>query len=161
MYPKKLIDDEDENNITDLASIAFASTENKEYICKDCKSELLVEYPEAQIENPFAGPSFICPKCNRVYDSSLEKLQSKPRPIKSTLGQQIDLNNNGPLFDVIPERSSFDLSRDEYEALDPEGDTDEMMKAEGWHITDSRIELTDSHGMNRTIVKRSSESRKL
>src|SRR5918996_3039252 len=102
MYPKKLIDDEDENNITDLASIAVASTEdNKEYICKDCKSELLVEYPEAQIENPFAGPSYICPKCNRVYDSSLEKLQSKPRPIKSTLGQQIDLNNNGPLFDVI------------------------------------------------------------
>jgi hypothetical protein len=158
MYSKRLNDD-DINGITDLASI---STEvDKEYICKYCKQELLVEYPEAQVENPFAGLSFICPKCNRVYDSSLEKLPTKPRPIRSSLGQQMISNNNEitPLFETIA--LSFDLANDEYGALDPEGDTDERMKAEGWHIIDSRIELIDSHGRNRTIVKRSSETRKL
>lgn len=58
--------------ITDLASIAVNGIKDRDLcICKDCSSELL-DYPEAQIENPFAGPSYLCPSCNKVYDSSIE-----------------------------------------------------------------------------------------
>lgn len=48
--------------------------------------------------------------------------------------------------------------RDEYtEYDDPEGDTDERMIQEGWHIVTSGIELTDLEGRNRTLVKRSED----
>jgi hypothetical protein len=35
---------------------------------------VLLPYAQAQIDNPFAGPSYQCPSCGRVYDSSLEKM---------------------------------------------------------------------------------------
>lgn len=36
----------------------------------------------------------------------------------------------------------------------PEPGEDERMRQQGFHIIDSRIELTDSSGMNRTVVRR-------
>jgi hypothetical protein len=56
-------------------------------------------------------------------------------------------------IEFIDEQKGFDRIN-EYEKYDPEPGDDERMKMAGFHIVESRIELTDSSGRNRTIVKR-------
>lgn len=58
------------------------------------------------------------------------------------------------MIEFIPEDKGLGLEREAYEKYDPEPGDDEMMKMQGFHIIDSRIEFVDSSGMNMTIVKR-------
>jgi DNA-directed RNA polymerase subunit RPC12/RpoP len=143
---------EDKHDFIDLATtINVASATDRKYICPTC-SELLQDWPAAKITNPFAGPSYRCPNCDRIYDSSLERLPKASKKIQSSLGREQN-TDTGFIIQTTPENR--DIERvDDYSKYDPEGDTDERMKAQGWHIIDSRIELTDSQGRNRTAVRR-------
>lgn len=143
-------------DIVDLTGINLASATENRYICKECKPEqILMPYPQAQRENPFAGPSYRCPICNTVYDSSLVKLARVAKPVRSTIGSERDIQSDF-IVDIVPENKGL-IVEDEYEKYNPEPNEEEWFRAQGFHIIESRIELTDSSGMNRTIVKRSNQ----
>jgi len=146
------------HDIIDLTSITNSSATDNRYICKECQptEQLLIPYPQAQIENPFAGPSYICPSCSTVYDSSLVKLPRAAKPVKSTIGSEIDSMTDF-VIETVEENRGL-IVEDEYEKYNPDPLEDEWIKAQGGTIIDSRIELTDSSGMNRTIVKRASDN---
>jgi hypothetical protein len=48
-------------------------------------------------------------------------------------------------------------AEDEYDRYDPEPGYDEGLKMEGWHIIESRLELRDRQGNNRTLFKRDTD----
>lgn len=152
---RRLQQQQDKHDIIDLTDISSAVTENR-YICKKCLplkgEQLLVAYPQAQIQNPFAGPSYKCPVCNTVYDSSLVKLPRISRKVRSTIGSEQESMSDF-IIATVPEDKGL-LIQDEYERYDPEPGNDDFMQQQGFHIIDSRIELTDSSGHNRTIVRR-------
>jgi hypothetical protein len=54
----------------------------------------------------------------------------------------------------VPENRGLSIVEDEYDKYDPEPDEEEIIKGMGGTIIDSRIELTDSSGMNKTLVRR-------
>lgn len=154
---KKKSESEDMHDILDLTGINLASSSDIRYVCKECKPEqILIPFPQAQIANPFAGPSYRCPSCSTVYDSSLLKLPRAAKPVRSTIGSEKDSANDF-IVDTIPENSGL-VIEDEYDKYNPEPFEDEFLKAQGATIIESRIELTDSNGMNRTIVKRNNNT---
>jgi hypothetical protein len=60
---------------------------------------------------------------------------------------------------VVPEDK--DIFRvDEFQEYDPDPNEEAQIKAMGGKILDSHIELTDSSGMNRTIVRRQDNNSK-
>lgn len=148
--------EQEDNDIMDLSSIMNSSATDNRYICKECQpqeEQLLVAYPQAQIENPFAGPSYRCPNCGTVYDSSLVKLPRSARKVRSTIGSDRDFASNF-VIETVPENRGLSIVEDEYDKYDPEPDEEEIIKGMGGTIIDSRIELTDSSGMNKTLVRR-------
>jgi hypothetical protein len=58
------------------------------------------------------------------------------------------------IIETIQEDNELAVFEDGYEKYDPEPGEEKMIKGMGGTIIDSRIELTDSVGMNRTIVRR-------
>jgi hypothetical protein len=145
--------DSDNHNIIDLAtSVNTSLASDIKYVCKECEgSQVLREYPQAQLYNPHAGKCYICPACSRIYDSSLEKLPKATKKVVSNLGAGNVPTT--PIIETIQENAGIERE-DEYAKYDPEGDTDERMKMQGFHIVESKLELTDSQGRNRTIFKR-------
>jgi hypothetical protein len=112
----------------------------------------LIAYPK---QSPYAGPSYKCPSCDTVYDSSLVKLPRAAKPVRSTIGSERDSQTDF-IIETVEENRGL-IVEDEYEKYNPDPNEDEMIKAQGGTIIDSRIELTDSSGMNRTVVKRSED----
>lgn len=148
-----------EEMFIDLAStIAEAKKANVIYVCPDCSNDLILD-TTFSMKNPFAGgDGYWCMNCQNTFDSSLVRLAKKPKPVTSTIGDTNNNNNNQDfLFEHIPEQSGFDYSSegyDPYTANDPEESGDEQLEQQGFHIVDSRIELTDSNGRNRIVAKR-------
>jgi hypothetical protein len=149
---------QDRHDIVDIATdINEAKAANNKFICKECASEeILLRYREAEIENPHAGPSYICPVCTRIYDSSLEKLPKASRRVTSSIGSPANVT---PFIETINENAGEGLlnrRKDEYSEINDrfEPNEDEQIRAMGATIIDSKITLTDRQGTNRTIVKR-------
>jgi hypothetical protein len=143
---------QDKHDIVDVATdIIQAQASNIKYICKECEGSQLREYPQAQLYNPHAGRSYICPTCNKVYDSSLEKL---PKAVKKVRSNVASAEESTPFIEIINENGGIREEQDEYDKYNPEPNEEEQLKAEGATIIESKITLTDSQGHNRTIVKR-------
>jgi RNase P subunit RPR2 len=141
------------HDIIDVAtSISQAQTASIRYTCKYCPdaTATLLPYPQARVQHPHAGPSYICPKCGTVYDSSLEKL---PRAAKRVTGA-IEAAETPPFIETIDERAGVQDRQDEYDKYNPEPNEEEQIKAMGATLIESKIEITDTQGNNRTIVKR-------
>jgi RNase P subunit RPR2 len=154
IYSKKIKDEDNSRRVIDLATpLSNALAADKRYICPACK-DVLVDYPQAQLYNPHAGPSYRCPNCNKIYDSSLEKLPKTSKKVHSSLGREQSGDSGFIMVETVPENAGQQNIQDEYDKYDPEGDSDYRMEMQGWHITESKIELTDRQGNNRTIVKR-------
>jgi hypothetical protein len=148
---------QDKHDVIDLASSineAKASANNNTFLCKYC-IEPLVFYPQARIDNPHAGPSYICPKCGVVVDSSLEKLPKASKKVTSSIGSP---TNNIPFIETIAENAGQNTRESEYDKYNPEPDEEEQLKAMGATLIESRIELTDRQGHNRTYVKRNDDN---
>jgi hypothetical protein len=150
----KAIAKQDNHDIIDLASsITEAKAANNTFLCKYCIGPLL-PYPKNQIDNPHAGPSYICTKCGTVVESSLEKLpKASKKVVVSSIGSP---QNVAPFIEMVPENATKGLNpiEDEYDKYNPEPNEEEQLKAMGATIIESKIELTDRQGHNRTIVKR-------
>lgn len=146
---------EDSHDFINLASsITQAQASDIKYICKDCGPEqILLDYPQAQYYNRFAGKSYICPNCSKIYDSSLEKLPKAAKGIKSSVNA--DNTTTMPFLETIAENKGIERV-DEYAEINQrfEPMEDENIRRMGGTIIDSRIGLTDSQGRNRTIVRR-------
>jgi len=140
-------------DILDLTGITKASATDVKYICKDCQPEqILMAYPQAQIDNPFVGPSYRCQNCNTVYDSSLVKLPRAARLVRSTIGNERDSQMDF-VVDTVPENKGLQSPEDEYdEKYNPEPMEDERLEMEGAHIINSTTYYPAS---NTTITKRS------
>jgi hypothetical protein len=52
---------------------------------------------------------------------------------------------------------SIERPEDDYDKNDPEPGDDQNKRMEGWHIIDSKIELKDRQGNNRTLFKRDTD----
>jgi hypothetical protein len=152
----KAIAGQDKHDVIDVAtSITQAKASSVKYVCKECEgSQLLRDYPQAQLYNPHAGRSYICTSCNKIYDSSLGKL---PRAAKKVTGAVASTAESTPFIESVNENAGVLDQQSDYDRYDPEGDTDERMKLQGWHIIESKLELTDRQGNNRTIVKRTNQ----
>lgn len=79
---------------------------------------------------------------------------SKTKVYKSGLAKDAD-NANSPIFSTVQEDTN--RREDEYSKYDPEPDADNFLINSGATIIDSRIEITDSSGRNRVIVRRNTE----
>lgn len=95
----------------DLADSAFAAGASVDYICENCEGDgdegvKLVPYPKAQRDNPFAGPYYICPRCKRVYDSSLGKMLREDSAIKPDLEDPSISANDAAMIDTVDEDRS-------------------------------------------------------
>lgn len=161
---RRLTDDDNNNNsnndkVIDLLSIEKeAQDESKVYICSECGHDLVYD-KTYRFRNPFGGEGYFCSNINKctsfskIQDISFVKLKVKPRSVVGAISNLRDASQE-TLIETIAEDKGLMLDEDDYEKYDPEGDADERMKMEGFHIIESRIELVDSSGMNRTIVKR-------
>jgi hypothetical protein len=83
--------DNHHHDIIDLTGItnSSATTTEAKYVCKECLptqgEQLLMPYPK---QSPYAGPSYKCPSCDTVYDSSLMKLPRAAKPVRPTIGSE-------------------------------------------------------------------------
>ena len=119
------------------------------YVCKDCNTDLILD-AEYQIKNPFSrGRGYFCGFCQKTYDDSLVRLVKKPKAVTSIIHDKNDL-----VFQPIPEDKGLEPIEDEYKKYDPEPFADQYLINSGATIIDSRIELTDSSGRNRILVRR-------
>jgi uncharacterized Zn finger protein len=119
---------DDTHDIIDLTSITNSSATDTRYVCKKCREpeQQLLPYPQAQIENPFAGPSYRCPNCNMVYDSSLVKLPRAAKQVKSTIGSERDSQTDFIIETISEDRGL--IVEDEYEKYNPDPNEDEWIK---------------------------------
>lgn len=159
MKHRRTEEDSHNNDIVDLASTQKeAQDESKVYICSECDKDL-VHDTTYRLRNPFGGEGYYCSNINKcslfgkVIDISLQKLKVKPRPVQGAISNLRDASQES-IIETIAEDKGLEPIEDEYEKYDPEGDTDLRMEREGFHIISSEIQLTDSSGMNRTIVRR-------
>jgi hypothetical protein len=107
-----------------------------------------------KITNPHAGPGYRCPTCDKIYDSSLQKLPTVINKSKPTMTQA---SNNEPIIMFLDEHAGgIERGEDEYAKYDAlfDGDNDEHKRMEGWKIVESKLELRDRQGNNRTLFKR-------
>ena len=88
-------------------------------------------------------------------------LVNKPKPVTSTIGDtRTGTGNSKPLFKFVPEdKGGNELFEDEYSKYDPETSADLFLINSGATIKDSRIEITDSSGRNRALVRRNNNER--
>jgi hypothetical protein len=64
---------------------------------------------------------------------------------------------NLQFLDGSEENAGIEKREDEYAMYDPEPGYDEGLKQDGWHIIESRLELRDRQGNNRTLFKRDTD----
>jgi hypothetical protein len=153
---KAIAGQDNHHDVIDLASsiTEAKAANNTSFLCKYCIGPLL-PYPKNQIDNPHAGPSYICTKCGTVVDSSLEKLPKASKKVVSSIGSP---QNVAPFIEMVPENATKGLNpiEDEYAEVNArfEPNEDEQIRAMGGTIIDSRIALTDSQGHNKTLVRR-------
>ena len=157
---RKKFTDDNNDNVIDLASTQKeAQDESKVYVCSECGKDL-VHDTTYRLRNPFGGEGYYCSNVNKcslfgkVLDISIEKLEVKPRKIQGAISNLKDASQESIIETIAEDKGLQQPIEDEYEKYDPEGDTDLRMEREGFHIISSEIQLTDSSGMNRTIVKR-------
>lgn len=156
---KEFTDDNNDNKVIDLISLQKeAQDESKVYVCSECGKDLIHD-KSYRLRNPYGGDVYLCSNVNKcsmfgkVLDISFEKIKVKPRPIKGAISNPRDANQE-VMIDFLSEDKGIGIERDTYEKYDPEPGEDERMKMQGFHIISSEIQLTDSSGNNRTIVKR-------
>jgi hypothetical protein len=100
--------------------------------------------------------SFICSSCNKTFDDSLVRLVKKPRAVTSIGDPRTQ--NQDVMFECLPEDRQKKLEERVYEYAEInkrfEPQDEEMARNQGWTILDSKIQLTDSQGRNKTLVRR-------
>jgi hypothetical protein len=103
-------------------------------------------------------------KRDRVMDLTGIKPVKKRNTVRSGLGDysSSNSNSNNVIFMAIPEQGHKGLEEqeDEYAKYDQmwDGQADEQIIASGATIIRSEIEITDSQGRNRKLVRRDSEA---
>ena len=146
----------------DLTSAAVADTDksnNVTYVCPDCDDDLILDASH-QVKNPFSrGRGYFCGSCQMTFDDSLVHLHKKPKAVTSTIGDFSSGNNSNnlvPIVEYISEDRVIDpdIIEDEYSKYDPEESADEHLINSGATIIRSEIQLTDSSGRNRILVRR-------
>ena len=80
-------------------------------------------------------------------------MQKKPRAATSTVCDT-RTRNNKPIFKLGLEDKGFSPIEDEYSKYDPEANASQYLINSGATIIDSRIEITDSYGRHRTLVRK-------
>jgi hypothetical protein len=163
---KKITDDDTHTKVIDLAStLKEAQDESKTYICSECSSDLVYD-KTYRLRNPFGGEGYYCsnvdkcPLFGKVLDISLQKLAVKPKPVKGTISSLRDANQEVKI-DIVTENKGMTIVEDEYQKYDPEPGEDERLRLSlGAEIMRSEIILTDSSGMDRTMVKRNTPKSK-
>jgi hypothetical protein len=152
--------DDNSDKVIDLASTQKeAQDESKTYICSECGKDLVLD-TTYRLRNPYGGEGYYCSNINKcsmfgkVLDISIEKLKVKPRPVKGAISNLRDASQESIIETIAEDKGLQQPIEDEYDKYNPEPFEDELLKAQGATIIESRIELTDSSGMNRTIVKR-------
>lgn len=133
-------------------TITAANKAKVTYLCQDCGSDLILD-ASYKTRNPFAGGSgYFCTSCLKTYDDSLVRLPKKPKAVTSSIG---DPNLRNPfIIGTVPENKGFPEEFDEYSKYDPEKMADQQIINSGATILHSEIEITDSSGFNRTLVRR-------
>lgn len=116
------------DDIIDLATLAQKPVN---YECEYCEVQLF-PYPKAQIDNPYAGPSFICPKCGTITDSSYTGMRAQVQVEPVDVGDSTADN----VIETIPEDRGLSFDAKEY---DPEPNEEEHIKAMGGKIIDKKI----------------------
>lgn len=125
----------------DLSSIL---TSNDEYVCEQCGIRLLL-YPQAHAITPLSrGPSYICPKCHMITDSSLTSMQheDKIKPFDVAV----------PAFAIVPEKKGTEILFESARCgnndhdHDPESQEEEILKAKGATIISKRIDAKSDFG---------------
>ena len=89
--------------------------------------------------------------CGKDYNASLVALHKKSKSVTSTIGTN---NNNDLLVQSVPEDKDLPPIEDEYVKYDPEPNADQLLINSGATIIRSEIQLTDSSGGNRILVRR-------
>ena len=144
----------------DLASAtADADKSGIIYVCPNCDDTDLILDATHQVKSPFSkGRGYFCGSCQKTFDDSLVHLHKKPKAVTSTIGDFSKGNNNSqvPILEYISEDRGIgpDIIEDEYQKYDPEESADEHLINQGATIIHSEIQLTDSSGRNRIIVRR-------
>jgi hypothetical protein len=159
MYSKRTNENNTKGTINpdkhdDIIDLTTVDNTPKRYLCPQCK-ELLQDWPAAKFYNPHAGPSYRCPTCDKIYDSSLQKLPTLVKKSKPTMANTA--NANEPIVMFLNDNASIEKRDEEYDRHDPEPGYDEGLKQDGWHIIESRLELRDRLGNNRTLFKRDTD----
>jgi hypothetical protein len=135
----------------DIVDLTNVDNTSKKYLCPVCK-ELLQEWPALKWSKPYSGPGYRCSVCDKVYDSSLTKL---PTVINKSKPTMTSTSNNEPIIMFLNENApGVERPDDDYDKNDPEPGDDQNKRMEGWHIVDSKIELKDRQGNNRTLFKK-------
>ena len=121
------------------------------YNAPDCNNDLILD-SSFRLKNPLAGgKGYWCGSCAKVFNISLVHLHKKPKAVTSTIG---GTRNQDFIFQYVPEDKGInDQGYDEYTKYDPEPNADQFPINLGATIIDSRIEITDSEGSHRTLVK--------
>lgn len=144
------------DDVIDLASVvaAAASEVSPIYVCDTYEGNIkLIPHPQ---ETPFSGPSYVCPSCGTVTDSSLTTMRHMIQVKPSLVRRDLQLQDTD--IDFIEDKG-FPV-QDEYERFDVDTFDDERLRSQGFEIVETTIELVDSSGRNRTIVKRDSDNSK-
>jgi hypothetical protein len=161
---RKRLTDDNSTKVIDLAStLKEAQDESKTYICSECGNDLVYD-KTYRLRNPFAGEGFFCSNINKcsmfgkIQDISLVKLKVKPRPVKGAISNLKDASQEVMISFVDENKGGLSIEN-EYEKISQrfEPSEDERLRLSGAKITRSEIILTDSSGMNRTLVKRKNE----
>ena len=133
-------------------AISKADKSKTVYQCIDCGSDLILDQT-FRLKNPHAGGTgYFCGPCNKTFDDALVRLPKKPKAVISSVG---DPNlRNIFMIATVPENKGLEKEFDEYSKYDPEKTADQQIINSGATILHSEIEITDSSGFNRTLVRR-------
>lgn len=115
------------DEVIDLAAL---TQKEVKYECQYCEVQLF-PYPQAQLTNPYAGLSFICPKCGTVTDSSYTGMRAQVQVEPVDVG-----DNSRDALETIPEEAGIIITNKDY---DPEPQEDEWIKSLGGKIIDKKI----------------------
>jgi hypothetical protein len=155
MYSKRTTENNTKGTVKDdIVDLTTVNKQEKKYLCPTCK-DLLQDWPAAKFYNPHSGPSYRCGTCDKIYDSSIHKLPTVINKSKPTMANNSTANE--PIVMFLDEHAGIEKRDEEYDRYDPEPGYDEGMKMEGWHIIESKLELRDRLGNNRTLFKRDTD----
>ena len=147
-----------EEGFIDLAStMQGAKHANAVFQCPHCNNVDLIKDASFQVKNPFTrGTGYFCSECGQTFDDSLVNLRKKPKAVNSIIAVNGNNYPNAVFFSYVQEdKGVIDVDQyDEYAKYDPEENADQFLINSGATILDSRIEITDSSGRNRIIVRR-------